>query len=59
MKSHFELINITVKINGKKRTFKKENLSFCGWETQCDSCGSHDGVILEIFDKKKTYKANL
>lgn len=48
-----ELVSVTVKINGKKKTFKKEALSFSGWGAECDMCGEHGGVNMEIFEENK------
>jgi len=54
-----ELVSVTVKINGKTRLFKKEALSFHGWEAECDCCGTHGGADMTIYDKKKVHKVEL
>lgn len=58
-KDEIELVSVTVKINGKKKTFKKENLSFHGWESECDCCGSHGGANMTIFEEKKVHHVEL
>lgn len=58
-KDKIELVSITVKINGKNRSFKKEALSFHGWEAECDMCGSHSGVDLIISDGEASHIVKL
>lgn len=48
--TQIELISVTVKINGKNRVFKKDQIYFQGWEYQGD-CFSDSGVNMELFDK--------
>lgn len=52
-KKNIELISVTVKIDGKEETFKKENVYFYGWQQECDCC-SHGGVDMELTDGKNT-----
>jgi hypothetical protein len=62
-KAQIELISVTVKINGKKRVFKKGQVYFTGWEQECGTCGSHSGVDMTIYDesgkKPKSYTTKL
>lgn len=58
MKDEVELVGVVVKINGKKKTFKKSECYFQGWEYQ-DECHSDSGVNLELTDGKKRYKLSL
>lgn len=55
-----ELVSVTVKINGKVKTFKTENIRFRGWEwSDADSGDCDSGVDLEIHDGKKHYKLDM
>lgn len=50
-----ELVSITVKIDGKIKVFKRKELAFHGWETDCDCCGGLGGVNMTIYDGKKVH----
>jgi hypothetical protein len=57
-KNNIEFLGVMVKINGKKKFIKKEQLYFRGWEYN-DECSSDSGVDLQISDKKGTTIAKL
>jgi hypothetical protein len=54
MKETVEFIGVVLKVNGKKKTFTKEKVSFSASESECDLCGSHGSVTLNVYDGKKT-----
>jgi hypothetical protein len=58
MKEKVELVGVVVKIDGKRKTIKKEDCYFQGWE-YADECHSDSGVNLELTDGKKRYKLSL
>jgi hypothetical protein len=60
MKDLVELEAVIMKINGKKKTFKKNNFELQGWACEdADNMESDSGVILRLKDGKKRYKISL
>jgi hypothetical protein len=58
-KDEIELVGVVLKINGKRKVVKKENLHFHGWEQECEVCGSHSGVDMTVYDGNKSYSIDL
>jgi len=60
MKKAIEFVGVIVKINGKKKTFKKENCYFHGWGWEDnETMESDNGVDLNLTDGTKQYKLSL
>jgi len=57
MKNKVEFVGIIVKINGKKKIFKKGHLYFQGWGFEGEDC-SDNGINVEIWNGKKKYRMN-
>lgn len=53
MKENVEFVGVVMKVNGKKKTFPKEKVSFSASESECDMCGSHGSVKLSVYGEKK------
>lgn len=51
-----EFVGVVVKVNGKRRVFKKPDCYFYGWE-----CSEYEdnGVNLVLTDGRKKYKVNV
>ena len=59
-KDVIELVGVIVKINGKKKTFIKDECEFLGWECRDeDNYYSDNGVDLRLTDGGKQYRLSL
>ena len=58
-KDLIELVSVTVKINGKEKTFARKDCWFSGWEWSDDDGGGDSGVDLELTDGKKRHKLSV